>query len=1084
MVYMKKKRLKILTYAILVLILLSIAFLTGIYIQVSRDASGSLGRSAIESVIFSESPVFYDDAKTPIGVYFEKIHSKYIRYDEIPTDYVNALIAAEDGDFFNHPGFDIKAIARAFVANLKSGRVVQGGSTLTQQTAKNVFTRQRRTYIAKLRELFQALLLESRYTKQEILEMYVNQFFVTGFGKGLRIASEYFFDKDAEDLDLVESAFLAGLVKGPYRYNPFTKKTEKEKDKTILRANERKNYVLVNMKKLNLITEDRYLDAFYKEIPFKEGKVTYRLNVVLDYIREQLESEYFREILHEQGVDNIATSGIRIYTSIDKEIQAGTLNSIRKHLPQLDVKLSGYNTEILKERYLMRAGSLGNGPGQDLPFFARITQIHTDPGRPPLVVSWDNGGGTIDYDGIKEMGEAWLKWKLGEWALFDKRHVNDFLKNFSKGDQIPVRYQENNAEEESKRLTLTEVPDLEGGVIVIKNGMVKAMVGGYFDRYFNRAADAKRQLGSIFKPLVYTAALQLKWNNLDTLINMRDVFRFENTFYLPNPDHDPKSDKVSMAWAGTKSENLATVWLLYHLTDRLNMSEFRQVVHLLGLNRYTDESYEKYVRRIRDKHGVIVNREALRDAAFEAAKKEAEPDLIFNGLESALDNLRRLQFNIDMSRLDLEKETDRRIARLDFQAVRSLDSEMRKNFNSIRQQVNVSRNNEGQVTPNTLHSQLRGFYFRADNGSARVVYTHALDLVDEGESYRPVTVEWLEEIMGDIRPEDVWIDGRIPSTVVGLIQSNLNTAYKRLTAFKRYDLEVLAKVRDFRTLVNMYYVRALAREMGVSSPLDPVLSFPLGATSISVLEAALAYHTIMSGRRYPLTEIPSAGMTPVITKIVDREGEIIWQYRPAPRSVLSDHVSGSASEILRMVMENGTGRKARDAIKLVMGIESGKFHIPIPTFGKTGTANRFTNSSFAGFVPTLTGGTGAFDLRDGYVVALYVGYDDNRPMKSRHVTIYGASGALPIWIDTVNAIVNSSGYRKGLHATDLAFNMDTGAVLVDKTFTPVFVSPVTGLPLEVTEDLPEKKVRIYSSMATEDDLFTLKRVFEPFKGAP
>lgn len=100
------------------------------------------------------------------------------------------------------------------------------------------------------------------------------------------------------------------------------------------------------------------------------------------------------------------------------------------------------------------------------------------------------------------------------------------------------------------------------------------------------------------------------------------------------------------------------------------------------------------------------------------------------------------------------------------------------------------------------------------------------------------------------------------------------------------------------------------------------------------------------------------------------------------------------------------------------------------------------------------------------------------------MTIYGASGALPIWIDTVNAIVNSSGYRKGLHATDLAFDMDTGAVLVDKTFTPVLVSPVTGLPLEVTEDLPEKKVEIYSSMATKDDLFTLKRVFEPFKGAP
>ncbi|NIP32739.1 MAG: glycosyl transferase family 51, partial [candidate division Zixibacteria bacterium] len=157
----------------------------------------------------------------------------------------------------------------------------------------------------------------------------------TGFGRGLRIAAQYFFDKEAEDLDLVESAFIAGSVKGPFRYNPFTKKTEAEKEKARQLAKSRKNYVLAAMRKMNFITQEQYLGAKKEEVPFKEGKVTYRLNVILDYIREQLESRYFTEILQEQGVDNIATSGVKIYTSINREIQEGALRSIRKHLPLL-----------------------------------------------------------------------------------------------------------------------------------------------------------------------------------------------------------------------------------------------------------------------------------------------------------------------------------------------------------------------------------------------------------------------------------------------------------------------------------------------------------------------------------------------------------------------------------------------------------------------------------------------------------------------------------------------------------------------------------------------------------------------------
>jgi membrane peptidoglycan carboxypeptidase len=213
----KKKRIVLFTFC--GFILAPCFFLGYTYYGVSREAATRIQRGAIERIIASESRVYYDDGQTPMGVFFEKIHRKYIYYKEIPKVFIKALIAAEDRNFFRHLGFDLKAMLRAFVANIKAGEVVQGGSTITQQTAKNIFRREKRSYMAKLKELMQAVLLERKYTKQEILEMYANQFFVNGYGKGLRIAAQYFFGKDAEDLDLVEGAFIAGSVKAPNRYN-------------------------------------------------------------------------------------------------------------------------------------------------------------------------------------------------------------------------------------------------------------------------------------------------------------------------------------------------------------------------------------------------------------------------------------------------------------------------------------------------------------------------------------------------------------------------------------------------------------------------------------------------------------------------------------------------------------------------------------------------------------------------------------------------------------------------------------------------------------------------------------------------
>ncbi len=1072
---MRIKKTYIFVILICLLVIIPFCYFGYVYYKVTREAASYIERGVIDRIIASESPVYFDDGRTPIGVFFEKTHRKHICYEDIPKAFIKALIAAEDKNFFNHRGFDVKAVLRALLANIRSGKVVQGGSTITQQTAKNIFRRERRSYKAKLGELIQAFLLEREYTKEEILEMYANQFFVTGYGKGLEIAAQCFFDKEAKDLNLVEAAFIAGSVKGPNRYNPFIMKSESERKKALHLAKLRKDYVLSNMHKMNFITRKQYLKAREKDIPFKEGKISYGLNVILDYIREQLESDYFSTILHEQGVDNAAASGIRIYTSINKEIQEAALRSLRTHLPLMDVKLNGYDVSQMADVHQELFGKDLKKPRMKLPFLSRITDIDTDGDNCRLVVAWGDGGGIIDFEGIKPMSEAWLMWKRGDLAVSDRKHVCTFLKNFHVGDMVYVQWAPSANSDGEMRLMLSKIPELEGGVVVLQKGMIKAMVGGFLNRFFNRAVDAKRQLGSIFKPIVYTAALQLKWNNLDPLQNVRDMFEFENTFYLPRPDHTPESQTVSMAWAGAKSENLATVWLLYHLTDHLNMSEFRQVTELVGLDKKKGESYQAYMKRIRDRNGVVVNTDALMEAAFEKSRKDIESDIIFGGHEEILNNLNRLHFDIDGKRLNLEVPEERQVLRFSFKRLRELNLGMKRQFQSIVRLFEQYRQNTTPKTRKSFSESLRNFYRTEGEGhQARIIYMEDVELLSNTSLFR-ITPEWVLERPDALASREIWIDGLFTSEVLDLLQENVKRDYNRLNAHKRYEPEVLYWVRDFRTLVNLSYVVYLSKKIGISTKLEPVLSFPLGPNSISISEAALAYQTIMTGQVFPIA--PEIGLTtvPIITKIVDREGEILWECKTEPVKVLSNRVSTLLTEILKKVMEAGTGRKARDAV-CVLGV-------PIPSFGKTGTANRFTNSSFVGFIPGSNEKTGRLDINEGYVIASYVGYDDNRPMKGKHLAIYGASGALPLWIDTADAIANTHDYKKNLQPADLAFDPLPSQLGMNREFRSIPVSPVTGLPLGLSNGVaPPPLLEVLTEGENRGGTWRLRRLFEPVAG--
>ena len=1070
---MNPKQKKKLAFLAFLLILIPVCFLGYIIFDVTRDASMRIQRGAINRIIASESPVFYSDGKTPIGVFFEKTHRKFMHYEEIPKIFIKALIAAEDRNFFSHAGIDFKAILRAFLVNIKSGKVVQGGSTITQQTAKNIFRREKRSYKAKLRELIQAFLLEREYSKEEILEMYTNQFFVTGYGKGLGIAAQCFFDKNAKDLNLVEAAFIAGSVKGPNKYNPFIKKTENEQNKARVLSKLRKDYVLENMHKMNFITQDEYLAAKRMDVPFKEGKITYRLNVILDYIREQLESDFFQTILKEQGVDNAVASGISIHTSIDKDIQEAALSSLRTRLPLLDVKLSGYDDGKLPNMHLDLFKKNQKTSGSRLPFLTRIT--HIDPDDCRLVVAWQQGGGIINYEGILPIAEAWLKWKQGNSATLNKRHVRTFLKKFRQGDMVPVQLLSSGAGHGNTKLVLSKIPELEGGIVVIQNGMLKAMIGGFLDRFFNRAVDAKRQLGSIFKPIVYTAALQLKWNSLEPLQNVRDVFQFQNTFYLPRPDHTPKSRMVSMGWAGAKSENLATVWLLYHLTDHLNMDEFRQIMKIVGLERRDGESYSDYKKRIRDRNGVVVNTEAMKKAAFEKSKKDIESDIIFGGNPKILNSLKRLHFSLDSEKLNTKNYPERQIRRYCFKRLSNLNRKMKERFQGIAVLLEQYHEN-GMHNPKDIRPEpLRHFYISGDfERPHRLIYTEQPEDTSD-VSLRPMTLDDITNRPEPLLSEQVWIDGLFDSKTLDLLRENTKVNYMTLFIYKRYDSNVLFWVQDFRTLVNLLYVVYLSKQIGISTNLESVLSFPLGPNAISISEAALVYQSIMTGQVYPIAPQAGLKMLPIITKILDREGRILWEYKPKPIKILSGRVCGIVTGILRKVMETGTGIKAKDAIR-VLGI-------PIPSFGKTGTSNRFTNSSFVGFIPGCNEESGRLDILKGYVIAGYVGYDDNRPMKSEHISIYGASGALPIWIDTAEAIVGSADYAENIQPADLAFDPVSDLLSGYGNFLSVPVSPLSGLPLTHNDEMPSVQLIDISADAMIDgNILELKRHFEPTVG--
>ncbi|MFW5906223.1 MAG: transglycosylase domain-containing protein, partial [Desulfobia sp.] len=628
------------------------------------SAGSKIDKEGIQDILSRQSPVYYNDGETVMGVFFRGSHRFYVPYDRLPEDFINAIVATEDKKFFSHPGIDLSGIIRAFIANIKAGRIVQGGSTITQQTAKNLFKRQGRSLQAKLRELLYALRLEHHYTKEDILTFYANQFYVSGNGRGIGIAARYFFDKEVDDLTLVECAFIAGSVKGPSHYNPFTKSDPAEKELARERAEERTAYVLRRMHDLEMIDSKTYHQALNKPVSFNKGQMRYPLNTVMDMVEEDLSVDAIQQALEDHGIDNVATSGINVITTIDRKIQNTAVQSLRSTLSRLDIRLSGYERKEIQDRYAGLALENRSSPEKGDFLLGRVTGINK--GDEPIVeVHLDrerekNGAtGIIREEGLRPALTALVRYERQRWSEPGKDDRPLLLDQIREGDLIYISVKGRNDKTGEYELALEKYPELQGGALVVQDGMIKGVIGGYDNLHYNRVVKAKRPMGSTFKAPLYAAALQLGWNSLDLLDNRRRGFVYHDKPYVPQPDHYSPYEKISMAWAGVKSENVASVWLLYHLCDRLTPAQFKDLLANLGLAREKDESYQQYKRRVRDKMGIVVDDQALERTAFVAALSNCRADLAFAGRDDDLPVLQRFVYG-DQFTDPVEEDTEER----------------------------------------------------------------------------------------------------------------------------------------------------------------------------------------------------------------------------------------------------------------------------------------------------------------------------------------------------------------------------------------------------------------------------------------
>ncbi|MDO9365052.1 MAG: penicillin-binding protein 1A [Methylotenera sp.] len=434
--------------------------------------------------------------KLPLRVYsedgyligeFGEERRAYIKIEDVPKNMTNAVLAIEDRRFYQHSGVDVKGILRAIKNNV-TGVSHEGASTITMQVAKNFFTppNGKRTLTTKINEALLAIKIENSLSKDKILELYINQIYLGQRSYGFAAASQVYYGKPLDKLNLAESALLAGLPKAPSSYNPFTNPK---------RALGRQREVLHDMYRYGFIKESVYQDALKQPLRFKTSKQS--RDLAADYV-----AEIVRESLYAQYQEDIYSSGLNVYTTILKANQEAANVAIREGVLDYDIR-HGYRgpEKILNIEAL---GAEDKTKAMDV----ALDDIDVSNGLIPAVITNVSQKSiqvhTKSGDDIEVSGKGLA---LVEKALNEK----DPAKRKLKPGAI-VRVLKSASAKNDNGWRITQLPQVESALVAMdpETGAIRALVGGFDfnSNKFNHVTQARRQPGSSFKPFVYSAALE------------------------------------------------------------------------------------------------------------------------------------------------------------------------------------------------------------------------------------------------------------------------------------------------------------------------------------------------------------------------------------------------------------------------------------------------------------------------------------------------------------------------------------------------------------------------------------------------
>jgi penicillin-binding protein 1A len=471
-------------------------------------------------------------------------------YDDYPEVLRNALVSIEDKDFYRHSGINLWRIIGAAYRDIESGGKVQGASTLTMQLAKNLFLSPDRSFYRKVQEALLAIQIERRFTKPQIFTLYANQIFLGHGAYGYESASEYYFSKPAKKLKLEEAALLAGLPKAPQYYSPITHPD---------RALKRRNLVLNAMLEDGKITAAQAADAKSKPIVLDLQKDPNSLAPhYVEEIRRYLEAKY--------GSDQVHESGLRVYTSLDMDLQESARQALLDGLAAYE-RRHGWHGKLVN--VISQGESLDKYVDPDWDEEPELNgYTHA------LVTSVSPSAAAIRFG----RHTALLSPADVGWAKL-KAKPPDIL---HAGDIIYVKVLALEADGKA-RVSLEQDSGAEGALVAIDNatGEIKAMVGGrdFNLSKFNRATQALRQVGSSFKPYVYTAVIDQGGSPDDTILDAPVTFQTASGPYSPHNYDNKFEGTVTLRRALAQSRNIPAL----KLADRIGIKTVIDYAHRFGV---------------------------------------------------------------------------------------------------------------------------------------------------------------------------------------------------------------------------------------------------------------------------------------------------------------------------------------------------------------------------------------------------------------------------------------------------------------------------------------------------------------------